>query len=1307
MGPTQFQNFASAEVIGDERLDVFFWPPSRVGVMSAWWGHVPFAHWFVAALRPSTIVELGTHNGVSFAAFCEAVQREKIPAKCFAVDTWQGDAHAGMYGEQIYTDLAHFTSAHYGAFAELIRATFDEAQPYFADASIDLLHIDGLHTYEAVRHDFEHWLPKMSPTGVIMFHDTNVRERDFGVWRLWDELRERFPSFEFMHAHGLGVLAVGAQATEAVTNLCRLSELNGQALHQVRDRFAQLGARLVESDMARRYKEHAGQLELANGHLQASLANKIDAPIDHELAAKLQEVRTELEQLEKSRSDALRLLEAARQVRQELEIRAQESESKLSLALADMQRLDVEKSTVHSELQLLKDQNASTIKTLGSDQVATKTKLAAVEDRYAKLKLQEELLHAKIALLEAENRRISSLEGEIKLLRADNASLQEGYQQTLKSIYKSTSWRITRPMRALQPRGLLRRLKTILPTGNRLGEPSQRALENNLFDEVFYAGSAEARQLGKAPFQHYLEYGEAAGFAPSAAFDPVYYGQRHPDVASYTGGLLRHYLDHGRAEGRIARSIAHDVVLPLDRFNASRPCMIIGVHEATRTGAAILSWNLVLEFSKKYNVITLLRRGGPLESQFHEASCASIMLSESLYGHYVDLNVLAERVITTYRPQFVVANSVETRNFAPAFEKAGIPCIALVHEFSASVRPIGVLNELFETASSVVFSARIVAESMTRDYGVLAARAFEIIPQGASRLPPDESFATVEVPESRLASVQIALSDIDPDAFVIVGLGTITSRKGVEFFVSAAASACRRATQKKLVFAWVGKCYSFDEPYLESLIEQVERSGLSDSFAFLGEFTDLDPVYARANACLLSSRLDPLPNIAIDAALASIPVVCFDQGSGFAEILNECTETRKLVVPYLDAGAAADVICQLAEDAVFFSSAQRAMREMAESRFDMADYAARVENLALSAKSSIAVAKQDHVALLASGKFNANLYDCATDAPRATESALAHYLNVSRLVKPRGRPLTDRLVRRPLEGFHPLIYAEEAANFDESRDSDPLLHFIQAGCPKGRWQHKVISPLLKPATERSLLKVAIHAHFHYPELCADFLNKISVNRSEVALFITATTEQKAEIVRLSCRDAGCINARVFVVGNCGRDIGPMLAGLPGELFEQYDIIGHFHGKRSPHVEESIGGRWREFLWQHLIGDAYPMIDCIVQAFADDPGLGLVFAEDPHLNGWDQNREHAEELARRMGLDLPLPAHFDFPQGTMFWVRPAALRPMLDLGLSWDDFPKEPLPIDGTMLHALERLLPFAAAKAGFSYATTYVENHRR
>ena len=87
--------------------------------------------------------------------------------------------------------------------------TFDEAKDYFSDHSISLLHIDGLHTYEAVKHDFENWKQKLTPNAIVIFHDTNVRERDFGVWKFWEELAEIYPHFEFLHGNGLGILCLG------------------------------------------------------------------------------------------------------------------------------------------------------------------------------------------------------------------------------------------------------------------------------------------------------------------------------------------------------------------------------------------------------------------------------------------------------------------------------------------------------------------------------------------------------------------------------------------------------------------------------------------------------------------------------------------------------------------------------------------------------------------------------------------------------------------------------------------------------------------------------------------------------------------------------------------------------------------------------------------------------------------------------------------------------------------------------------------------------------------------------------------
>jgi hypothetical protein len=176
---------------------------------------------------------------------------------CYAVDHWLGDEHAGQYGEEVYEDVREYNETYYRDFSYLLRTRFDDAVSQFHDNPIDLLHIDGLHTYEVGSHDFQTWLPKVRPGGIVLLHDVATREKDFGIWRLWEEIKAEFPeTFEFHHSWGLGVVRKPGIEGARPELLEILFNSSPSAQEHVR-RFCTLYAAYLENSVGRGEEAHA------------------------------------------------------------------------------------------------------------------------------------------------------------------------------------------------------------------------------------------------------------------------------------------------------------------------------------------------------------------------------------------------------------------------------------------------------------------------------------------------------------------------------------------------------------------------------------------------------------------------------------------------------------------------------------------------------------------------------------------------------------------------------------------------------------------------------------------------------------------------------------------------------------------------------------------------------------------------------------------------------------------------------------------------------------------------------------------
>jgi hypothetical protein len=318
-----------------------FWEPEKLGPQTSWLAHAPFAFWIVETLKPSMLVELGTRGGFSYFVFCEAVQRCQLNARCYAVNSWKGDEQAGLYDEEVFEEVASYNARRYSEFSTLIRSTFDEALRHFEDHAIDLLHVSGRHFYDDVKHDFESWRQKLSDRSVVLFHETNVHQSGHHVFRLWEELRQTYPHFEFLHGHGLGVLAIGERIPKRMRLLFD-SAGNENFTSQIRTAYSRLGLavtlQLKTHEQAAELVQRNAGLRLIEGRLSHA------ARLNRQLSAELAQRSAEVDRLNRELSAELAQRGAeAQDLRRELAARS-----------AEARRLEAECEARRKELEAIR-----------------------------------------------------------------------------------------------------------------------------------------------------------------------------------------------------------------------------------------------------------------------------------------------------------------------------------------------------------------------------------------------------------------------------------------------------------------------------------------------------------------------------------------------------------------------------------------------------------------------------------------------------------------------------------------------------------------------------------------------------------------------------------------------------------------------------------------------------------------------------------------------------------------------------------------------------------------------------------------
>jgi len=232
------------------------------------------------------------------------------------------------------------------------------------------------------------------------------------------------------------------------------------------------------------------------------------------------------------------------------------------------------------------------------------------------------------------------------------------------------------------------------------------------------------------------------------------------------------------------------------------------------------------------------------------------------------------------------------------------------------------------------------------------------------------------------------------------------------------------------------------------------------------------------------------------------------------------------------------------------------------------------------------------------------------------------------------------------------------------------------------------------------LRVVCVAHVFYPEMVDELVDRFD-HLGDYDLVVTTDTEEKRKQIASLLGRRGRAAAIRVVESNRGRDVSALLVTCADLIAgDDYDLIVKLHSKKSPRDGANRSVTFKRHLFDNLLPSPGYARN-LLRLFQEHPTLGMVFPPVVHRGyptlgrSWFHNLKPARREAKKLGIVVPFD---DFtPEaayGSMYVARPAALRPMLRGGYTFDDFPDEDGYADGGLAHVLERLIAYGSLSEG-------------